>query len=79
MNVRIKFFGMIAETIEKELLIFENFTGQTVGEVLDKLLEQHPQLNEFTYTVALNKVVVNAQSPLIADNEIAILPPFAGG
>ncbi|MCT4623724.1 MAG: MoaD/ThiS family protein [Schleiferiaceae bacterium] len=79
MNVRIKFFGMIAEAAEKELLIFEDFPGETLGELENTLLERLPQLKRYSYSLALNKKLSDSKTKLEADNEVAVLPPFAGG
>jgi len=79
MNLQIHFFGMIAETIKKELLIVDDYEGKTLSDVEAMLLEFFPPIGQMTYSLALNKKVVNKNTLLEKDNEIAVLPPFAGG
>ena len=79
MNLQIYFFGMIAETLKKELLIVENYEGKSLADVEDMLLNNFPVLKDFTYNLALNKKLVSKNTVLEKDNEIAVLPPFAGG
>ncbi len=79
MNLQIHFFGMIAETLKKELLIIDDYEGKTLGDVEEMLLNNFPELSGFTYKLALNKKIVNGKTTLEKDNEIAVLPPFAGG
>ena len=43
------------------------------------LLGLYPSLEKFTYSIALNQEVVKGSAELVADSEVAILPPFAGG
>ena len=79
MNLQIHFFGMIAETVKKELLIVDDYEGQTLGDVEKMLHEFFPPIGKMTYSLALNKRIVNRNTLLEKDNEIAVLPPFAGG
>jgi len=79
MNLQIHFFGMIAETLKKEQLIIDNYQGNTLGDVEEMLKDNFPELGGFTYKLALNKKMVNKETALEKENEIAVLPPFAGG
>jgi molybdopterin synthase sulfur carrier subunit len=74
MKVRILFFGMIAEALETNVYSIENYHGQTIADLETHLKERYPRLNDFTYQIALNH-----NAGLQAVNEVAILPPFAGG
>ena len=79
MNVRIHFFGMIAEATSRKTLIIDNYLGTSIKDVKKDLFLQFPELSSYSFQVALNKVIVDENEMLLADNEIAILPPFAGG
>ena len=67
-------------------------TGSTVGEALDDLTQQHPQLRSHLYdgdelrsfvNVYLNKEDVRglqgAQTAIAADDTLMIIPSIAGG
>ena len=79
MKVRVLFFGMIAEALESSVYSIENYGGNTIGELEADLLARYPLLGEFTYQIALNQKTVDKSETLKTENEIAILPPFAGG
>ena len=79
MNLKIQFFGMIAELVGKETLEIEAFEGSVLNEVEAFLLGEYPALENMSYTMSLNRQIVNGDSPLVKHNEIALLPPFAGG
>ena len=79
MNLKIQFFGMIAELVGKEHLEIDSFEGSMLQEVEAYLLREFPDLNKMTYTMSLNRQIVGGESPLVQHNEIALLPPFAGG
>ncbi len=79
MNVRIHFFGMIGEAVKSSHEVIDNYEGRTIGDLEDHLLNQYPQLNNFTYQIALDRKIANRDVALQSENEVAILPPFAGG
>ena len=79
MNVRIHFFGMIAEAVNRNTLIIEDYKGETIVDLKRDLLDQYPELGNFTFQIALNQSIASDSEKLSADNEVAILPPFAGG
>ena len=79
MNVRIHFFGLVAEAVNSSVHIIEHYEGQTMADLEDDLKAMFPALNRLSYQMALDKKLVDLNTPLMPDNEVAILPPFAGG
>ncbi len=78
MSLRIKYFGMTAEAIGvTEVELSENFS--TVKELRDVLLRKHPKLSEINFMIAVNQEIVGDNHDLIGNEEVALLPPFAGG
>lgn len=59
-----------------------NFTIPLVADtdtLLSALKEQFPVLAEKKFILAVNAVTVFGNTPLLAGDSIAILPPFSGG
>ncbi len=78
MILKLKYFGMIAEAIGKEEESIE-FSGETI-EDLDKVLKNSAsRLNTMNYKFAVNHAIVEDNYTLTDQDEIALLPPFAGG
>lgn len=78
MKLDIKYFGMIAEwvgTSEKEL----EFSGSTVADLKMQLESSHSELKGISYQVAVNRTISTDDLMLNENDELAILPPFAGG
>ena len=78
MKLDVKYFGMIAEwvgTSENEL----EFSGVTVADFRKQLENSHSELNGISYQVAVNHTISGAQLALKEQDEVAVLPPFAGG
>lgn len=77
MKITIKYFGLIAEitNCEKEEI---SFSKKTVSEFLDVLYQKYPGLKNKDFQVAQNQELVSLDT-IITGNELALLPPFAGG
>ena len=77
MTIKVKYFGQIAEVtgIQEE---FVKFNAVTVMELVAKLSQKYPDLEKKSFQMAQNKELVSLDSKVTGD-EIAFLPPFAGG
>ncbi|WP_111306997.1 MoaD/ThiS family protein [Confluentibacter sediminis] len=77
MTITIKYFGLIAEvTKQNEETI--DFSGQSATELLEYLFLKYPDLKNKDFQVAQNQELV-ANDAIITGQELALLPPFAGG
>ncbi len=76
-EIKLLYFGLIAELTGKEEETIRLEEG-TIGDLERRLLEQYPDLASSSYRFAQNLELVTADTPL-ADGEVAVLPPFAGG
>lgn len=77
MDITIKYFGRIAEvTNQKEETI--HFSGNSVNELLELLNSKYPNLKNNDFQVAQNQELISIETK-ITGQEIALLPPFAGG
>jgi len=80
MTINLKYFGLIAEITQK--------TEETINSSVDKLtlasLKQdmetlyHP-LKNIDYSIAINQELAALEQLLQQNDEVAFLPPFAGG
>ena len=78
MKATVKYFGMIAEQLEKahELITFE----ESMPINLRLYFEQRdPILKEINYKIAVNQNMTDVLNHTSEPVEIALLPPFAGG
>jgi molybdopterin converting factor small subunit len=75
--LKLKYFGMIAEAIEKseeEISLTKDITTLTT-----ELELKYPKLKDLNYKFAVNQSLVKGNFELKVNDEIALLPPFAGG
>ena len=79
MKVKIQFFGMIAEAVGTSSLDMQTDGIKTIGELEKMLIRKFPDIENFTYQIAMNQQIVSGTNALSSGSEVAILPPFAGG
>ncbi len=81
MKVRVRLWGGLAEAAGFTEDVLELDPGALAGDVLDLLTERAPRLLRYrTATrVAVNADVVDPSAPLADGDEVALLPPVAGG
>ncbi len=78
MILKLKYFGMIAEAIGKAEEAI-NFSENTIGELDGFLKTKYVKLSALNYQFAVNQTMVEQNEKLNDNDEIALLPPFAGG
>ena len=77
MNLKIKYFGLLAEVTKCNEETVE-ISESTISEVLQILFNKYPSLKEKDFQVVQNNEIVSREIH-ITNNEIALLPPFSGG
>ena len=77
MNITIKYFGQIAEVTEltNETI---SFSSHLVSDLITYLYTKYPELKNRCFKIAQNQELVSEETKLTGD-DIALLPPFAGG
>lgn len=78
MSIKILFFGALAEEVGNDSIDLE-FTGN-----LDKLRnvveERFPSISRYSYRMSVNRVLEPGNKVLLNEgDEVALMPPFAGG
>jgi molybdopterin synthase catalytic subunit len=81
MHVRVLYFAVVRERLGLEEETVELPSESTVGSAMAHLGERHPALRELArhLQLAVNHEVVALTTPLKEDDELALIPPVAGG
>jgi molybdopterin synthase sulfur carrier subunit len=77
MKVPVKYYGLIAEALQKNDDIIE-FSGNTAQELLDVLYVKYPILKTKDFQIAQHNHLL-LEDEIIDETQLALLPPFAGG
>lgn len=78
MKLNVKYFGLIAEWMgrsEEQIDLWEN----SIAALRQQLETNCRRLSNITYQVAVNQKIASEELELGENDEVAILPPFAGG
>lgn len=77
MGIQIKIFGQLAELIGSDQLLLQDVKDTDL--LRERLISDFPKLVDYPFVVAVDKRVINENKALKAGDEVALLPPFAGG
>lgn len=77
--IGIKYFGQVSSSvgINEEVLQFNN--PITVSEFREIIINKYPNLKNIQFRIAINLDVADNENYLKDKDELALLPPFAGG
>ena len=70
-------FGAIADIIGKHNFVVNDVAS--TDELKNKLETEFPRLKTISYTLAVDKKMIMASTPLSNNATVALLPPFSGG
>lgn len=79
MSINIKYFGSVAEATGKDQESMELPAPTTVHAINEALKAQYGNLGKLKYRIAVNQELVAEQHEVNNNDELALLPPFAGG
>ena len=77
MKVKVLFFGVLAEVIGTDSKIYMDV--KSVDELKIRILDEFPELANYRYLVSLNNEIINDNHTTEDGDEVAFMPPFAGG
>lgn len=69
-------FGSIAEKVGADRL---DVQADSIGALRKALCSRIPDLDRMRYAIAVDRRVIHDDQALAGTEEIAVLPPFAGG
>lgn len=80
MLVTVKYFGMVVEnTLTNSEVVAIEALDPTIKDLEKILQNKYPSLSNITYNIALNQQIQEKSTKINDRDELAFLPPFAGG
>jgi molybdopterin converting factor small subunit len=77
MKVKVLFFGVLAELTDT--VVKEYREVKSVSDLRLRLEDDFPEIVHYKFRISLNNEIINTDSLLNDGDELALLPPFAGG
>jgi molybdopterin synthase sulfur carrier subunit len=78
MKVHIKYFGQVAEKTGRQTELIE-VSASIDSSAINELLKGKYGLEEITYRISVNQHLLSREVTIQENDEVALLPPFAGG
>ena len=80
-TVDIKLFAYARELVGEKNISIDVEEGITIEGLMDRIIDEHPSLENIrdNLIIAVNKTTVQQDKVLKDGDEVALLPPVAGG
>lgn len=77
MEVKVLFFGVLAEVTETSCKHYMDV--MSVGELKLRIQDDFPEIVHYNFLISINNEIINNDPVINNGDEVALLPPFAGG
>jgi sulfur-carrier protein len=77
MEVSVLFFGVLADITGTRIRHYNEV--RSFGDLRRRINDDFPELFHYNFRIAVNNEIVDSDPVLQPGDEIAFLPPFAGG
>jgi len=77
MEVKVLFFGVLSEVAGTSV---KHYIGvKTVDDLKLRIIDDFPEIVHYSYRISVNNEITDNNLILETGDEIALMPPFAGG
>lgn len=77
MKIKVLLFGILAEDSGKQTLQVNDIDNTLA--LTEHLMTQYPSFAKYKFRISVNQNLIDGNKKLNDGDEVALLPPFAGG
>jgi len=77
MEIKVLFFGVLAEVTGTNCKHYQKV--KSIADLRMKIEDEFPEIVHYSFRISLNNELIDKESSLKYGDEVALLPPFAGG
>lgn len=77
MEVKVLFFGVLSEVAGTDLRLYRDV--RSTDDLRHRIMDEYPEIEHYNYRLSLNNEIIDKDMLLSDKDEVALLPPFAGG
>jgi len=77
MQVKVLFFGVLSEVAGTDCTHYSEV--KSVNDLRLSILDDFPEIEHYNYRISLNNEIISSDRVLNDRDEVALMPPFAGG
>jgi molybdopterin converting factor small subunit len=77
MEIKVLFFGVLAEVSGTKLKHYQDV--KSISDLKFRLQDDFPEIVHYNFLISVNSEITGSDKELKSGDEVALLPPFAGG
>jgi sulfur-carrier protein len=77
MEIKVMFFGVLTDVTGCNIKYYNEVSS--LGDLRIRIQDDFPEISHYNFMVSLNQHIITDDTPLNNGDEVAYLPPFAGG
>ncbi|MBK8882636.1 MAG: MoaD/ThiS family protein [Bacteroidales bacterium] len=77
MQVKVLFFGVLSEVAGTDCRHYMEV--KSINDLKSRIIDEFPEIAHYNYRISLNSEIISSDRLLNENDEIALMPPFAGG
>jgi molybdopterin converting factor small subunit len=77
MEIKVLFFGVLAEVTGTNCKHFRDV--KSLGDLKLRIEDDFPEVVHYNFRISINNVLIENDQLLNTGDEVALMPPFAGG
>jgi sulfur-carrier protein len=77
MQVKVLFFGVLTEVTGTPVRHYHDV--KSTGDLRLRIEDDFPEIAHYNFRISLNSQILNDEAELKDGDEVAFMPPFAGG
>jgi molybdopterin synthase sulfur carrier subunit len=77
MEVKVLFFGVLSEVSGNAVRHYQDV--KSVSDLKRRIQDDFPEITHYNFRISVNSMITDDDLLLKSGDEIALLPPFAGG
>jgi molybdopterin synthase sulfur carrier subunit len=77
MQVKVLFFGVLSEVAGTNIKTYRDV--KSIGDLKLRIQDDFPEVVHYNFRISLNNVLLENEPELKDGDEVALMPPFAGG
>ncbi len=77
MQVKVLFFGVLSEVTGTDCKYYREV--KSINELRHKIMDEYPGIEHYSFRISLNNELIDEDRGIADNDEVALMPPFAGG